>query len=122
MLCQRVLYAINLGAVMVSTGGGDCGTIYEPVCGADGQTWGNPCVARSANVIVAAQGRCPPCTGSKGGAACICCEVLIARRIAVRFVIVCQMCENLHMKYLSNHFGKELLQLLPEAFERDQYR
>jgi hypothetical protein len=46
--------------------GGTCATkpqaciqIYKPVCGCDGQTYGNSCAAHSAGVSVSAEGACP---------------------------------------------------------------
>ena len=45
---------------------GSCGRTYDPVCGKDGQTYGNACIAKLANVIVASQGKCPACSGSTG--------------------------------------------------------
>jgi len=36
----------------------DCKSAYEPVCGCDGETWGNDCFARQAGVSVLHSGSC----------------------------------------------------------------
>ena len=35
--------------------------VYKPVCGADFWTYGNECVAKCANVMIAHNGACPKC-------------------------------------------------------------
>jgi len=47
-----------------------CPDVYAPVCGKDGQTYGNACEARCAEVPVAHEGECKP--EPDAGGACIC--------------------------------------------------
>ncbi len=63
--CQQEpdrLHAI-FEACLDTCSGGACNEIYEPVCGCDGQTYGNACAAAEANASVAHLGACEqtPC-------------------------------------------------------------
>ncbi|HHH27164.1 MAG TPA: protease inhibitor [Polyangiaceae bacterium] len=43
-----------------------CSEIYQPVCGCDGQTYGNACEANASGISVASDGECDPGEGGGG--------------------------------------------------------
>ncbi len=49
---------------------GVCEDVYEPVCGVDGNTYGNACEARKAHVEVASRGECAQTCGGPAGLPC----------------------------------------------------
>ncbi|KAL8437342.1 hypothetical protein Efla_004300 [Eimeria flavescens] len=49
-----------------------CPSLYEPVCGSDGRTYGNSCMARKAKVSIASTGSCSGSSGSSSGSSCSC--------------------------------------------------
>jgi hypothetical protein len=52
-----------------------CGKIYQPVCGANGQTYGNYCEARCANATVSHEGVCGAQSSSRSSFSSVMCPV-----------------------------------------------
>jgi hypothetical protein len=67
--CERPVGQCT-GAGICSIMPGGCPRVWDPVCGCDGQTYGNACEAASAGVSVAHEGECPQICGGIQGLAC----------------------------------------------------
>lgn len=62
------LVAAVLGVILISGClQSECPADSKPVCGSDGHTYKNACLAGKANVSVASQGACKACSDSDGG-------------------------------------------------------
>ena len=63
-----IILGILLGIILISGClGAECPDDNKPVCGANGVTYKNACLAAKANVNVASQGACKVCSDSDGG-------------------------------------------------------
>jgi hypothetical protein len=66
-----------------------CSTLYQPICGVNGQTYNNECQARAAGVLVAYNSACETNLLRQCYAACSCINVPVCSQNGISFLNIC---------------------------------